>query len=141
MMRSCVTKKCLMVWLKVFSTLLAMGGLFYVAGAYAADAKGIGGMATNVATAFKPVGKMLIGMSYLCGIGFAMAGIFKFKQHKDNPTQIPVGTPIALMFIGVALVFLPAFFKLGGDTMGLTAKSAGGFTGSGADSIPGGPGS
>ena len=140
MMRSYFTKKSLLAWLKVVSSLLVMGGLFYVAGAYAAGTgdKGIGGMATNVAGAFKPVGQMLIGMSYLCGIGFAMAGIFKFKQHKDNPTQIPVGTPIALMFIGVALVFLPSFFKLGGETMGVTA--AGGFTGSGSMSLPGGGG-
>ena len=46
-------------------------------------------------------------MSYLGGLGFALVSIMKFKQHKDNPTQIPVGTALALVFIAAALLFLP----------------------------------
>ncbi len=54
----------------------------------------------------------------------------KFKQHKDNPTQIPIGTPIALIFIGAALLFLPSILSVTGNTMfgtggGSTAGSAG----------------
>jgi intracellular multiplication protein IcmD len=33
--------------------------------------------------------------------------ILHFKQHKDGPTQIPIGTPISLEFIAAALLFLP----------------------------------
>jgi len=47
-----------------------------------------------------------------------MAGaIAKFKQHKDNPTQIPIGTPIALLFIGAALLFLPTILQIAGGTI------------------------
>lgn len=44
----------------------------------------------------------------LSGVAFAIAAILKFKQQKDNPTQIPIGTPIALVFLAAALVFLPS---------------------------------
>lgn len=44
---------------------------------------------------------------YIAGLGFSIAAILKFKQHKDNPTQIPTGTPISLVFVSPALQFLP----------------------------------
>lgn len=138
------TKKRLFAWLKALLPIMTVCALFYVTGAFAQDAPpagaggtGLGGIADNVVKAFEPLGKMLVGMSYLCGIGFAMAGIFKFKQHKDNPTQIPVGTPIALMLIGVALVFLPNWFMPGGETLFGKDAKAGGYTGEGAKGIGG----
>lgn len=36
---------------------------------------------------------------------------------KDKPTQIPVGTPIALLFIAAALLFLPSILGVAGETM------------------------
>jgi len=39
------------------------------------------------------------------------------KVHKDNPTQIPVGMPIALLFVAAALVFMPSVFKSTGGTL------------------------
>jgi hypothetical protein len=35
----------------------------------------------------------------------------------DNPTQIPIGTPIALIFIAAALIFLPTIFNVAGGTI------------------------
>lgn len=133
-----LTKKRLMGWMKILVPVMSVAALLFATSAFAAPtATGIGGVADNIVKAFEPLGKMLVGMSYLCGIGFAMAGIFKFKQHKDNPTQIPVGTPIALMIIGVALVFLPAWFGPGGQTLFGTKATKGGFMGTGADNIGG----
>ena len=51
----------------------------------------------------------------LAGLGFGIAAIFKFKQHKDNPTQVPIGTPFALLAISVLLVFFPAIYKPAGQ--------------------------
>ena len=45
----------------------------------------------------------------LCSRSWFCTAIFKFKQHKDNPTQVPVGTPVAMLAISAALVFLPGF--------------------------------
>lgn len=41
----------------------------------------------------------------------------KFKQHKDNPSQIPIGTPIALVLIAGGVLFLPSLLGAFGATM------------------------
>jgi hypothetical protein len=43
----------------------------------------------------------------IAGLGFAIDAIMKFKAHKDNPTQIPIGTPIALFRISKELQLRP----------------------------------
>ena len=60
--------------------------------------------------------------------GFGAAAIAKFKAHKDNPTQIPVGTAIVLLFVRAALIFLPYIFSMGEATLfGADATSSGPF--------------
>lgn len=56
--------------------------------------------------------------SYLAGLGFAVGAIIKFKEHKDDPTQLPIGTPIGLLFVAAALLFLPAIHNTIGHTWG-----------------------
>lgn len=99
----------------------------------------LGTLASNLTQSFQKIGQLMIGVAYLAGIGFGIASIFKFKQHKDNPTQIPVGTPFALLAISVLLVFLPGLYQPAGKSIFGTGAtlSAGGFTGSGATSISG----
>ena len=93
-------------------------GFFYASFALAVTgATTLSGVATNLQGSFKSLAKLITGASYLTGLGFAVAAILKFKAHKDNPTQIPVGTPIALLFIAVAFLFLPAIFKAAGTTI------------------------
>jgi intracellular multiplication protein IcmD len=50
-------------------------------------------------------------------MAFAVAALAKFKQHKDNPTQPAISTPLALLFIGAALVFIPTIFASAGQTI------------------------
>src|SRR5689334_3494979 len=90
---------------------------FYTGAIFASSNEGIGDIAERVTTSFQQLGQLMIAVSYLAGIAFAIAGIFKFKQHKDNPTQIPLGTPIALLVIGILLIFLPSFIKPAGTTL------------------------
>lgn len=129
---------------KIFLFVIA-AGLFFVGYAFAADppAGSIGELAKNVTGSFASLGKLMAATSYLAGFGFAIAGVFKFKQHKDNPTQIPMGTPIALLAVGIILIFLPGIISPAGVTIFKDAdlnKTAGGFTGGGAESMPGGSG-
>jgi intracellular multiplication protein IcmD len=67
--------------------------------------------------------------SYLAGLGFSIGAVMKFKQHKDNPAQIPIGTPIALVFIAAALLFLPTILSVTGETMFGSGRSTAGPTG------------
>ena len=71
----------------------------------------IASMAGNVVSQVKGVTRLMIGVAYLAGVGFGIAAIFKFKAHKDNPTQVPIGTPFALLAVSILLVFLPGIFK------------------------------
>ena len=106
-----------------------------------AESIGLGKIADNITATFESLGRLLIAIAYISGIGFSIAALFKFKQHKDNPTQIPIGTPIALLILSISLIFLPMFFKPAGETLfGNNGMHpiAGGFRGSGIKYIPGG---
>lgn len=85
--------------------------------AFAASASGIGGVATKVRSNLGSVARLITALSYVGGMAFAIGAIAKFKAHKDNPTQIPIGTPIALLFIGAALIFIPSIFSTAGGTL------------------------
>lgn len=90
----------------------------------------IGGMASSITSSFTNLTKLITAGSYLAGLGFSIGAIMKFKQHKDNPTQIPIGTPIALVFIAAALLFLPSILGVTGATMfGTTGGKTAGPTG------------
>jgi intracellular multiplication protein IcmD len=72
----------------------------------------IGNVASNITGSLGNLAMLITAGSYVAGFGFAIGAILKFKAHKDNPTQIPVGTPIALIFIAAALIFLPNIFGI-----------------------------
>jgi len=115
---------------------LAITGVAFAEGTAGGD--GIGGIATKVTDTLASVGKMMVAISYLAGFGFLTFGVLKFKQHKDNPTQVTLGTPIVMTLIGAVLVFIGGFIAPLGETFGLKKEDVGGFSGSGTDNIPGG---
>lgn len=109
---------------------LALVSAFYIVPAYAdAGADGIGGVAVSIKNSFADLAQLITSGSYIAGMGFGVGAILKFKAHKDNPTQIPIGTPIALLFIAAALLFMPTIFHVAGGTLFGTSGSQGGVTG------------
>jgi intracellular multiplication protein IcmD len=100
---------------------------------------GVGGIAANVTSNLGNVAKLITAASYTAGMGFAVGAIVKFKAHKDNPTQVTIGMPIALLFIGAALIFVPSVFGSAGTTLfGSSGTVAGvsGTAGFGANKAP-----
>ena len=77
----------------------------------------LGTMATTITSSFKQVAKLITAGAYLGGLAFSVSAIMKFKQHKDNPTQISIGQPISLVFIAAALLFLPTILNITGNTI------------------------
>lgn len=119
---------------------LILAAVFIAIGAYAQSSGAgddLGAMAKKVTLSFQSFGELMIAIAYLGGFGFMIFGVFKFKQHKDNPTQVPLGTPITMVALGAILVFLPAFVKPAGKTLGVAEESAGGFQGAGVSALPG----
>ncbi|MFZ0219935.1 MAG: type IV secretion protein IcmD [Candidatus Aquirickettsiella sp.] len=100
-----------------------------------AEADNLGAVASTITGSFGQLAKLITAGAYMAGIGFCMASMLKFKAHKDNPTQIPIGTPIALLFIGAALIFLPNIFHIAGNTIFGGTSGAGGV--SGTTGLPG----
>lgn len=77
----------------------------------------LGGMASSITKSFNSIAKLVTGGAYVAGMAFAVGAIVQFKAHKDNPTQVPVGKPIALVLIAAALIFLPSILDTTGNTM------------------------
>lgn len=100
----------------VFAFVVALFAGSYAAVSYA-DVRTLGDMALQITYSFYGLSKLITAGAYMAGIGFVMASMLKFKAHKDNPTQIPIGTPIALLFVGSALIFLPHIFAIAGQTV------------------------
>lgn len=83
--------------------------------AVAPRANGCHGDPSTVAYQLCQLGPLITAGSYVAGFGFAILAIAKFQGHKEKP--IPIGTPIALVFIAAALMFLPSVFKASGATI------------------------
>lgn len=102
----------------------------FTAGAYAdvvsPPDNSIGAVAQNVSRSFGAMGLMMSSISYLAGISFVIASVFKLKQHKDNPQQIPVTTGITMLALGIGMVTMPSVVGMGGATLfGKNAVTAG----------------
>ena len=123
---------------KILKSVLAIG--VGVMGCYATSAlaaNNIADIANTVSGTFKSLGQLMTGVAYLAGIGMTIAAIFKFKQHKDNPQQVPMGTPIAMLLVGIALIFLPNIIAPAGSSIFGSNATTGGFTGEGISVVPG----
>lgn len=82
-----------------------------------AQAVGIAGIAQNITKSLSDIAILIVSISILAGLGFGVASAFKFKQHKDNPTQVPLGQPLTLLAIGVMLLWLPYIMQQAGATL------------------------
>ena len=56
-----------------------------------ADTPDAGSAASTVTTSNADLAEVITGASDAAGVAFGVASAEKFKVHKDNPTQIPVG--------------------------------------------------
>lgn len=95
----------------------------------ALSGESIGTVASTITSSFSKLAQLITAAAYIAGMGFALTAILKFKQHKDNPTQIPIGTPIALLFIAAGLIFLPSIFGVANETIFGGSGEIGGVTG------------
>lgn len=92
-----------------FSLILYPEGIFAVST--------LGDIASNIVTSFVSIVHLITAVAYIAGIAFGMSAILKFKQHKDNPTQITVGQPLSLLLISAALVWMPMLIQSTGVSL------------------------
>lgn len=111
------------VWFLKIATLFFFSMCFSEAAL--AEVRTLGDMAKMITQTFDSIGKLITASSYLAGLGFSIGAILKFKQHKDNPTQITIGAPIAMLFVAAAMLFLPSVLSSTGKTLFENARTAG----------------
>jgi intracellular multiplication protein IcmD len=103
--------------------------LFFYINPVMADDATLGSIATTITQSFSGLSKLITAGAFLAGIGFAMAAILKFKAHRDNAQQVPIGAPIALLFVAAALMFLPTVYGSIGVSVFGTEATKGSLTG------------
>lgn len=109
---------------------VACVGLMVFGGSIYASSITLGNMASSITDSFRSLTKMVTGGCYIAGLAFSVTAILQFKQHKDNPTQVTIGKPIALVFIAAALLFMPSVLSVAGYTMfGTSGGTVAGSTG------------
>jgi hypothetical protein len=121
-------------WLKISFGFAMVAACFYIGYAFAAETTDIGTAAAKLTTSFTNIGKLLVGAAYIGGFGFVIAGIFKFKLAKDSHGQIPFSTPIAIVAVGAALLFLPSLVEIVSQSI-FEKPVYGGFEGKGAEQV------
>ncbi|MFT3742036.1 MAG: type IV secretion protein IcmD [Gammaproteobacteria bacterium] len=120
---------------KIVAGMGLLGFLTFGALAYAEPSdQTIGTVATQVTNSMGAIGKLITAGAFVGGFAFACAAVFKFKAHRENAQQTPLGTPVAFLAIAVFLVFLPTLLGTSGSSL-FKEKTAGGFDGSGADTL------
>lgn len=88
-----------------------------VAGCANSNPIGLRRMLYNVYSSYENVAELIGAMSYIGGLTFIASGIMKFKQYRDNPTQVSIGTPITFIIVGVLLIFLPTLIRESRETI------------------------
>ncbi len=115
--------------LGVAASLACLAGVCISGDVFAVGGETLGSMASTMTSSFSSVGKLITGASYVGGLASIITSILQFKQHKDNPSQTPIGKPIGLVFIGAALLFLPTVISVTGNTLFSGGGSTAGPTG------------
>lgn len=103
-------------WSKAIAVVSVLSCLVF-GRAYADNTADLGTVAGYITDTFDQLAMLITAGSYIAGLGFAISAILKFKAHKDNPQQVTVGTPIALLFVAAALIFLPSILGVTGNTL------------------------
>jgi len=126
----------------LFKTIAKIGavvlGIAAATSAFAVPSLYLSTIESNLGTTVKSLASILEIISLIAGIGFVMASFFKFHQHKQNPTQVPVSQGVTLLLIGAGLMIFPLLLPTATKAaFGVTAGGMSKTTGSAINSIIG----
>lgn len=87
---------------------------------------------SNIVTSASTLPNLISTVAYIGGVGMGVAGVFKLKNHVDNPGQVPMKDGLVRLGAGGGLLTLPYLTKVmqgtigdGGATGGASAKEVG----------------
>ena len=94
---------------------LSFLGTVFASNVYAAQT--IGSLASNVTKSIGALTQLVTAGAYVGGTAMFLIAIFQFRQHKENPSQVPLSKPMMFLAIAGALLFLPSLIKVTGQTI------------------------
>ncbi len=71
----------------------------------------LGDAAENLMGPTSIVMKIVDIACYIIGLVFVMMSIAQYRNHRQNPKLVPLGTPITLVILGIILVMIPYMTK------------------------------
>ncbi len=77
-------------------------------------------IARNINDSVAELPGLVTGLAYLVGIVMGVTGIFKIKDHVDNPSQTPLKEGAIRLVAGGALFALPVLYDAMLNTIGTT---------------------
>jgi hypothetical protein len=80
-----------------------------------AVAQSISEISNNLLGPTVGMAKFMSGVSIVAGIGFLIGSLMQYSEHKKNPQQIRLTTPVLFFILGLLLVGLPYASKLSGS--------------------------
>lgn len=74
-------------------------------------AQSLGDIANNLLGPTRGITQLMYGVSYVAGAGMLIMALMQYKAHRDNPSQVRLGTPIAFFIFGLIFVLIPLISK------------------------------
>ena len=81
-----------------------------------ANVMSIGTVASNITANFTALTQLITSFGYVAGVFCMVIAIFQFKQHKENPSQVPLSKPMIILAMATALIFLPSITEMANGT-------------------------
>lgn len=84
-------------------------GIFLEENTYAyvgTPSQSLGGVAHNLLDAERSLQSFIQFVCLMTGVGLLIASIGMFKKHWQNPAEVALSRPVAMVILGVALVVL-----------------------------------
>ena len=80
-----------------------------------AQVNNIGDMASELQSQIGDIADLIGAAAFLLGIGIALLGLLKFRQHAINPNDpsARLSTAFTLVFVGAAMVAIPTTLGVG----------------------------
>ena len=72
-----------------------------------ADGLSMGDMADWVMGPVNGLGKIFGYICLIGGVGMILGSFLQYRAHRENPSQVRLGTPVFLLVVGIILIILP----------------------------------
>ncbi|MES2999005.1 MAG: hypothetical protein V4700_06805 [Pseudomonadota bacterium] len=84
---------------------------FTSANAYALPTESLGDLSDKLMLPLSVLTSALYNISLAIGIALLFGALIQYKNHRDNPGQVPISRPVILLIFSLILVALPILAK------------------------------